>query len=659
MKSAHDAGSYCDAIARTGEVTSMDDVFHAAIERVGVVRVYSFSNLFSAAKILSSDRRVNGTGLAIISNGRGPAMMATDRLEHNGLQLAELSDDTLAKLREVLPEVRARNPLIIDGGVDTAERFRKVAEVLRDSKCVDAVLTVYAPDPRDNALDIASGVAEVPRPRGKPILTCWMGEQDVAGSRALFQSRGVPTFRTPEAAIDAFRFLCDHHRNQKLLLQVPYPLSKSAPPDREGARALIHRALDEGRRTLSQLESIELLRAFNIPTTRAMVAHDADEAAQAAASIGYPVALKIDSPNIGYKSEVDGVRLHIRDEAALRREYADMLARVHQLRPDAELHGALVEEMLDRPQGRELMIRISDDPVFGPVIKFAAGGGLPPERGERAIALPPLNRVLADDLIDKSRASRLLQPYRNLKAADRGALRRVLLRVSEMICELPELFELTINPLVVDADGAVAVDVQAVIERRDGAPNYSHMAIHPYPTEWIRVDTLKNDKPVEFRPIRPEDAEQEAEFVRGLSSESKYFRFMHAVEQLTPEMLSKFTKIDYDREMAFVALAENDDGEEIIVGVSRYVINPDWESCEFAVAIADDWKGVGLASKLMRLLIEHARFRGLKMMEGTVLKNNNNMAGLMAGLGFTPALDPDDHDILSYTLPLVAPQAAA
>jgi len=329
------------------------------------------------------------------------------------------------------------------------------------------------------------------------------------------------------------------------------------------------------------------------------------------------------------------------------------MQRIKKMRPNAEIDGVIVERMYAPENGRELMIRIINDPAFGPVISFGAGGTQSPDLRDRALQLPPLNRRLAENLINSTRVSYTLKRFRNLPHANFAELRNVLIRVSDIACELPEVFELTINPLVLDENSAVVNDANIVIRKtKPQKKKYSHLAIHPYPSDWSRKLTLKNNIQVDIRPLRAEDALAEAEFVNKLSRKSKYYRFMHALNQLTPEMLSKFTKMDYDREMAFAAFIKDtdsqDDGNEEILGVSRYSINPDHKSCEFAIVVADDWQGMGLARQLMLILIEHVKQNDLNVIEGTVLKHNVSMDKLMSALGFEKKPSPDDYEINIY-----------
>jgi acetyltransferase len=417
-------------------------------------------------------------------------------------------------------------------------------------------------------------------------------------------------------------------------------------------RAIVEAALTERRAVLSEMESKALLAAFRIPIARTVVARSANEAMLIAGELGVPVAMKIDSPDITHKSDVNGVRLNVAGAPAVQAAYQQIIDDVKRRRPEARLNGVTVEPMVRRANGRELMVGMIRDPVFGPAIVFGTGGTAVEVHRDRAVALPPLNQFLVADMIRGTRVARLLGEFRRMPPVDMGALEEVLLRVSELVCEIPALAELDINPLIADEAGAIAVDARVVV--RAPAPQrdrYAHMAIHPYPVHLVGTWQPASGPPVTLRPIRPEDAEMERAFVRKLSPESRYFRFMDTLRELTPSMLVRFTQIDYDREMAFVATVPGGAGEEEI-GVCRYITNPDGESCEFALVIADDWHRRGLGRRLMTQLIEVAHQRGLRSMIGHVLAENRGMLSLCQGLGFVISDSPEGAMLKRATLAL-------
>ena len=495
----------------------------------------------------------------------------------------------------------------------------------------------------------------------KPLLCCWMGDASVGEAREVLGKAAIPSFRTPEAAVGAFGNIASFYQNQQLLQQTPPPLSTLANPDIEGARLIIENVLTERRKVLTEMESKALLSAFHIPVTQTILARSANEAMMIATQLGYPVALKIDSPDISHKSDVNGVALNVMNATAVRDIYNTMIQAVAKLQPGAKINGVTIQKMAQSKRGRELYIGLVTDDPFGPVIAFGAGGTMIELIGDRAMELPPLNQFLARRLIERSRVADTLGEWRGASAVDMDMLEHVLLRVSEMVCELPQLREMDINPIIVDENGAVAVDARIVIESAPAtARNYAHLAILPYPARYEQVWPLRGGGEYTVRPIHPDDAQMLQDLVQGLSAESRYYRFVSSMTELPPSMLSRLTLIDYDREMALVAIHRErkagEDGEmvetERIVGVSRYITNPDKSSCEFSLVVADDFNGKGLGSRLMLSIMEEARDKGLAEIEGLVLANNPGMLKLMKGLGFhikSFAEDPD-FKLVTHTL---------
>ena len=640
----HAAGSKA-AMSHTASLVGSDDAFDAAVRRAGVVRVQTITQLFSAAKALSCGFHPTGNRLAIVTNGGGPGVMATDRASDLGLAMATLADETIARLNEVLPPNWSHgNPVDVIGDAQ-ADRYLHAVEACLQDANVDGVLTILTPQAMTKPLEAAQVLIDLSNRYKKPLLTCWMGESQVSESRKAFALAHKPNFRTPEPAVEVFSYLSAYHQNQKLLMQMPSPLSHHLEPDVESARMIIEGALLERRKVLSEMESKALLSAFHIPVAQTMLAHSPNEAILIAQQLGYPVAMKVNSPNISHKSDAGGVMLNLLNAQAVRAAYQEICDNIKLNRPDAVMDGVSIQPMIVKKNGRELMVGVTSDPVFGPVITFGAGGTMVEVMGDRSVTLPPLNTFLVKDLIDGTRVSKLLGAFRHLPAVDRNALESVLLRVSEMVCELPTLMEMDINPLIVDENGVLAADARVVVAyRQPTADRYSHMAIYPYPTHLVSSWQLADGTNITIRPIRAEDAQLSQEFVRHLSQETRYFRFMNSVQELSESMLVKFTQIDYSREMALIAVTR-EHGIETELGVARFAINPDAESCEFAIVLSDEMHGKGLGQKLMNVLFDAARSKGLRVMEGEVLKNNENMLKLMTRLEFSIETSPDDHSI--------------
>ncbi len=648
VKSGRSESGTRAAVSHTGAMVGGDEVFDAAVQRAGAVRVTTVAQLFAAAHTLASGTHVDGSRLAIVTNGGGPGVMAADRACDLGVPLAELSSATIDKLSAVLPAHWSHSdPVDILGDAD-ATRYREATEIVLADGQVDGLLVLLTPQAMTDPTACAEGVIAAAQGASKPVLACWMGERLVAEGRARLTAAGIPQFTSPEGGVDAFGYLACYRRNQKALLQVPAPLSRHKEPDVEGARLIIEHAIGERRLTLSSAEAKAVLKAFHIPTSPSINVNSAAEALIAAEGVGLPVAMKINSPDISHKSDVGGVRLNIREPRSVRTAFREMIDSVATHCPQARVSGVTIEPMVERPHAREIMIGIAHDPVFGPVISFGAGGTAVEIFADSQVALPPLNEYLSRELIRGTRAARFLQKFRNLPEADTAKLTDVLQRVSEIACELPEVCELDINPLLVDEHDVIAVDARiTVAPPATSTTHYGHMAIHPYPPELETSWQLPDGTDVTVRPIRPEDAEIEQDFVQNLSPESKYFRFMQSMDKLTPLMLARFTQIDYDREMALIAVVNEHTPEARILGVVRYVSNPDKQSCEFALTVADAWQKKGIGRQLMQRLMTVARDRGIEIMEGEVLSQNSKMLRLCTRLGFRAVRNPDEADVVA------------
>ncbi len=630
-----------------------DDVFDAALRRAGAVRVRFFVQLFSAVKCLASRYRPTGRRLAIVANGGGPGVLASDWAEESGLGLATLSDATIARLGQSIPQATRHNPIDVGERV-LAPDFAQAVQTIMDDDGVDGVLALFAPKADRDPLQYAQALVDRRDGFRKPLIACWLGDRRVLESRALLARSRIPTFRTPEPAVDAFGNLASFYRNQQLSWQTPPALTDGEPPDLDGARLILAQAIASGRSLLSGMESKALLAAFHIPVARTLMARTPQEATLIAQQLGYPVVLKVSSPDIAHKSDVDGVMLDIRGARQLQSAWAELVDGVHQRAPNARIDGIGVEPMIASRHARELYIGVVNDTLFGPVILFGAGGRTVEVFADKAMELPPLNRFLARRLIERSRASRMLGEWRGAAPAAVEAIEAALLRISELVCEMPEIAEIDLNPLIVDDRGVTVVDARVVLKQDQRPPElpYGHMAIMPYPTGLEHEYALTDGSVCLLRAIRPEDAPTLQDFVRGLSDQTRYFRFVASVKELSPRQLARYSQIDYWRDMALVVEAPVDAGSidgtvesassHRFAGVARYMLNPDMRSCEFAIVIDDQWQGKGLGAILMQALIDVARERKLQHMEGTVISQNRKMLKLMHRLGFTSRLDPDD-----------------
>ncbi|MCB1528296.1 MAG: bifunctional acetate--CoA ligase family protein/GNAT family N-acetyltransferase [Hyphomicrobiaceae bacterium] len=643
LKAGRYAKSSTAAKTHTGALIGSNDVFEAAIARAGAVQAQSFGQLFAAAEILSAHHRSGGNRLCIITNGGGAGVLASDRCEELGIELNAPGQGTIAALDAVLPTYWSRsNPVDILG--DASERQYKAAlTACLDDSAFDAVLVMLTPQAMTDADKVAQALVDIvkTKPR-KPVLACFMGETSVAAARRLMSSSGIPDFTTPERAVEAFSYIARHEFNRKLAMATPGPPMFADNHDVTGARMIIDGALNDDRCVLSQTESKAVLKAFGIHTSIGIEADTATKAVVASETLGFPVAMKIDSPQITHKSDVGGVRTNIMSVGDVRQAFNEIVDGARQARPDAEIHGVTVEKMASRNYARELLVGVARDPVFGPTIVFGAGGTMVEVLSDSATGLPPLTSIHAEGMINQTRISRALDKFRNEPAADRSAIIEVLLRVSDMAIELPQLVSLDINPLFATPEGIIAVDARIEVERAAPDPDTDlHLAIAPYPRQLIEKSFLSDGTPITIRPIRPEDAESEKAFVKNLSREAKRFRFMESLKELTPDMVARFTQVDYAREMALVAIL-HDQNADVQHGVARYVINPDGRSCEFAIVVSDSVRNHGIGSKLMEALIRAARRHRLETMEGVVLSDNKPMLQLMKELAFSQQTCRDD-----------------
>jgi len=647
----HLAGSKA-GMSHTGALVGDDAVFDAAVRRAGAIRVGAYTEMFSAAEALAAGRFPRpdpGDRLAIITNGDGPGVLAADVVADNEVVLASLSPETVASLDQVLPPTWSRcNPVDVMRDAD-AERFARTFERVLADPANDGVLVLFAPTIALGAEETARALLPLAQATDKPVISAWLGGEDARRGREIFDGAGMSTAASPERGVEAFSYLSKFVRGRRMRLQVPPPQVADFDTEATEARRIIERASGAGHATLDERESKALLAAFGIDTARTRVAATADDAVALAEEIGYPVALKVSASGLLHKSDIGGVILSVMNAREVAHGFELIRARCAERAPDAKFLGVLVQQMIVRPNGRELLVGVARDPAFGPVISFGMGGIAVEVLRDAAVALPPLNRFLARDLISRTRVAQMLENFRGKPAVDIEVLIDVLLKVSDLACELPCVQELDINPLLVDETGAVALDARVVLGDGPLAPDatYSHLAIHPYPKALARTHRLRGDETVLLRPIRPEDAQAEKRFISRLSSETMYLRFHVPLRELTTERLVRFTQIDYDREIAFVAI-DASGGEEEIRGVARYTRMPDGFSCEFGIVIEDAWQGRGLGHALMTALEETARSRGLTEIIGYVLRDNEGMGRLMRGRGYIATSAPDDEGVRRY-----------
>ena len=623
------------AASHTGALAGADDVFDAAFRRAGMLRVFDTSEMFDAVETLAHTPRARGERLAILTNGGGPGVIATDALVVAGGRLAELGPETLAALDAVLPAAWSRgNPVDIIGDADS-DRYAKAMSVLLDSREVDAVLVLHAPTAVSSSTDCADGVIAVngEKARGRSVLTSWLGGGTVLEARRHLSAAGIPNYETPDAAVRAFMHLVRFRRNQELLMETPPSVPEAFRPATEAARLVIEGVIASGRSMLTETESKAVLSAYAIPTVETRIVTTPEDAARVSEEIGLPVALKVLSHDISHKSDVGGVVLDLESAKAVGDAARAMAERIGRLLPSAHIEGFTVQKMARRPGAHELIVGATTDAVFGPVILFGHGGTAVEVVADRAVSLPPLNMRLAREMVDRTRVARLLAGYRDRPAADIEGVCLTLIKIAQMVTDIAEIVEVDVNPLLADAHGVLALDARLRVETAH-ASGPSRLAIRPYPSELEETFEIAG-KAVLVRPIRPEDEPQHHDFIAALDPSDIRFRFFGQVRELPHSQLARFTQIDYDREMAFIVSGKDEHGAPQTLGVVRTFTDPDNQAAEFAIVIASRLKGVGLGRFLLEKMIRYCRARGTREIVGQVLPDNERMLGLVTKLGFS------------------------
>jgi len=620
------------ASSHTGALAGEDAVYDAAFKRAGIVRVDTIEELFDCAELMAKQPIPSGSGLAIMTNGGGPGVMAADALAAHGLEPVTLAPETMKKLDDFLPPFWSKgNPIDILGDA-SPERWRRAIEVCLSAREIKALVMIFVPQALSNASTVARKIAELLHDRSSPsIFAVWMGGVNVEQGLQILNNAGIPTYETPERAISAFTYMYSYARNLEALQEIPPKLEHSLEFDRPGAKAIVGRALKEGNALLTEVESKALLKAYGIPVNRTEVTNSSEKAVRLAQEIGFPVAMKIHSRDIVHKTDAHGVRLNLRSEEDVKEAFAKIMADARAYNPEAELTGVSIQSMLKRPD-YELILGSKKDADFGPVILFGMGGIMTEILKDQAIALPPLNRLLTRRLIESTRVYQMLKGYRNRPPARLELLEEILIRLSQLVTDFPEIMELDINPMILAEDQACAVDARVIIEPTQIQSPY-HLVISPYPNQYEIFTTTKGGLELFIRPIKPEDAPMLVDGFHTLSRKSIYYRFFSPLKSLSRKMLAYFTQIDYDLDMALVAL-DKTQPEEKILGVARLMTKPGGARPEFAVAVGDPWQGKGIGASLMEHLIAIAKERGIESIWGNVLFENTHMIALGRKLDF-------------------------
>jgi acetyltransferase len=628
------------AASHTGALAGADDVYDVALRRAGVLRVFTIDELFDAAETLGRAQPMAGDRLTILTNGGGPGVMATDALIAGGGELSQLSSETLEKLDAVLPPNWSRNNPIDIIGDAGPERYEAALRVLLAERSTDPVLVLHVPTALSSSSASARAVAGVARDSGRSVLTCWLGGSSVGSARTVLEDAGIADYATPEHAVSAFLQMLTYRRNREQLMEVPASMPEDFEPRPEVAREIITRVLHARRTTLTEPETKAVLSAYDIPCVETHTAVDAGEAKRVAERLDGPCALKILSPDISHKSDLGGVTLDLATPQAVFEAAQDMRARLQELRPQARVEGFTVQPMERRPGAFELILGMSTDATFGPVIAFGEGGTAVEVVADRALALPPLNMHMAAEMVARTRIFRRLRGYRGKPGIDFQALYLTLVKLSQLIIDLAEVVELDINPLLADAGGVVALDARMVV-RDTSAHGAERLAIRPYPRELEEWITLGSGRRLLLRPIRPEDEHDHDTLFEDLNPEDIRFRFFGMVRSLPHSERARYTQIDYDREMAFIAASSDPEGPPENLGVVRAISTAGGDYAEFAIIVRPDMKDQGLGRALLEKMIRYLRSRGIRELRGEVLASNGVMLGLARSLGFQVAAPVD------------------
>lgn len=637
---AYKAGRFAEsaraAISHTGAMVGEDAVYDAAFQRAGIERVFEFEELFDCADLLARQRVPCGGRLAIVTNAGGPGIMATDALMACRGELAKLAAPTLAQLDELLPASWSHaNPIDILGDAPP-ERFGEALRRVLADEGVDAALVILTPQAMTDPTAAAKAVAESAAQSGKPVLASWVGGRSVREGIHLLNHAGIATYSAPEQAVRAFMHLVSYARNLEVLYETPRALPVVFDDDRSQVRDLLRVTAPAGDGVLPEPVSKAILRAYGIPTTEPHLATSTEAAVDLARRIGYPVVLKVHSPQITHKTEVGGVVLNVQDDAGVREAFARIETNLHKTRPDAQWEGVTVQRMVAAGGGVELILGARKDPVFGTVLMVGMGGIAAEILGDRSLALPPLDERLARRMLEALRIWPLLRGYRGRPGVDVTRLVEVLIRFSHLIADHPEISELDLNPLLATTEEVIALDARLVLDREavcKTALPYAHLAIRPVPEEYHRIVRLKDQSEVTLRAIRPEDEPMWREMIASCSPESIHARFRSGIAGATHQMACRYCFIDYDREMAIVAEVEAA-GSRRLAGVGRLVADPDRQTAELAVLVVDPWQGKGLGTLLTEYCLEIARDWQVTCVTAETSPNNGRMLALLRHQGF-------------------------
>ncbi len=644
------------AASHTGALAGADEVYNAAFQRAGMLRVMDMQALFDAVETLAMSHPFPGDRLAILTNGGGIGVLATDVLIDKKGRLAELSPETIARLNSVLPDTWSHNNPVDIVGDAPPGRYIDALKALLEDKGVDALLVLNCPTAVASSTEAAWAVVDTLKESGskagsRGIFTSWLGIDSAREARKIFAENRIPTYETPAEAVRGFMQMVRYRRSQEMLMETPTNIPEVFKPETDKARGIVNKALSQGCIWLTETEAKAVLAAYKIPVVQTYEAATPEQAGEIAAKLDESVALKILSPDITHKSDVGGVALNLTSEEAVKKTAQVMKERIRERLPDATISGFTVQPMVHRPNAMELIVGVSDDIQFGPVILFGQGGTAVEVIQDKAIALPPLNMQLAREVMSRTRVCRLLEGYRGKPAADLDSIALTLIKVSQLISDIADIAELDINPLLADEQGVVALDARIKVVKSH-LPAAQRLAICPYPKELEETLKLSDGQTLLLRPIRPEDEPAFQALFSRLSMDEIRMRFLHAMKILSHNMAARLTQIDYDREMALVLCEQTTQKEPELHGVVRIAADPDNARAEFAILIRRDMTGMGLGPMLMRRIVDYAKKRGIGEIFGEVLAENRSMLRICEAFGFKTRRDPEEPGVMIVSLAL-------
>ena len=634
IKAGRSAAAAKAASSHTGALAGADGIYDATFQRCGILRAMDLDEIFDAIETLSQPSRVTGNRLMIVTNGGGAGVMAVDKLSDMGGQLVDLSDETLKRIDAVCPPTWSRgNPVDIIGDAP-GTRFFETMKIVNEVPDVDGTVVLYCPTAVASSLEGAEAVVSACKDSSRPVFTNWLGSsEETQKARNAFRDGGIPTYETPEKAIRAFMHLAHFSRIQNLLMEVPPSKGENFTPDETKAKSIIDSAMKEKLVWLDAIRLSELFQCYQIPIARSAAAKTPADVAKISAEWKSPIVIKIMSPDITHKSDVGGVKLNLETPQEAKTAAEQMLVTVGKNCPKATLDGFLVQEMIKRPRAYELICGMAVDNTFGPYLLFGQGGVSVEVVADSTLSLAPINTTLAMDMITHTRIYKQLKGFRDRKPAAINEVADVLVRVSKLICDFPEIQELDINPLLADEKGVVAVDARIKLAEPKPGPRDQRLAIKPYPKEFEAHETIDGAGKFFVRPVRPEDYKAFNAFFGKLAPDDVRLRFFSPLRTLPNSLLSRLTHIDYDRDMAFVMF---DDKNEL-VGTAHFSADPNKEKGEYAVIVRSDLKGHGMGTALMKRIIDYARAYGVREIFGDVLEENTMMLSLCRDLKFTIA----------------------